>query len=160
MEVSGEMMSESQKQIYNHVYQTNKIKDSSQKLLGTLYNKKNYTAHYKNLIFGIKHGLRITKIHKALVFSEMNFLKTWVDKNTALRILASEKNDPAGKQFVKLLLNSLYGKAIERVEERADFKFVSSSEDTFLKNESIFVEGYKIINENLTLFKSKKKKFC
>ena len=136
MEVSGDMMSESQKEIYSHVYQKDKkIKDSTKKLLGTLFNKTNYTAHYRNLIFGIKHGLKITKNHKALFFQKKNYLKSWVDKNTQLRIQASEKNDPAGKQFVKLLLNSFYGKTVERIEDRSNFSFVSSSEDTFLRNE-------------------------
>ena len=60
-----------------------------------------------------------------------------------MRIQASEKNDPAGKQFVKLLLNSFYGKTVERIEDRSNFSFVSSSEDTFLRNESVFVEGSK-----------------
>ena len=87
----------------------------------------------------------------------MNYLKSWVDLNTQMRILASINNDPAGKEFVKLLLNSLYGKSVERLEDRSNFTFVWRSEDTFKINKSVFGEGYKIINKSLALFKSRKK---
>ena len=84
-------------------------------------------------------------------------MESWVKKNTDLRIEAVNNGDIAGKQFCKLVLNSYYGKTVERQEDRSNFYLVKTSEDAFINNASPYVESFRVINENLSLYKSKKK---
>ncbi|KAL6416777.1 hypothetical protein ACFW04_014854 [Cataglyphis niger] len=56
------------------------------KLLAMLYDKRRYVTHYRNLQQCVKHGLRVTRIHKILRFEQTPWLREYVELNTRLRI--------------------------------------------------------------------------
>jgi hypothetical protein len=60
-------------------------------LIPTLKDKKNYVVHYRNLQLYIELGMKITKIHRILVFHQKAWLKTYIDFNSNMRKHA--KND-------------------------------------------------------------------
>ncbi|XP_011859255.1 PREDICTED: uncharacterized protein LOC105556762 [Vollenhovia emeryi] len=62
-----------------------------EKLLATVYDKKRYVIHYRNLQQCTRHGLRVTKIHRILEFSQSPWLRKYIELNTQFRTLA--KND-------------------------------------------------------------------
>ena len=55
------------------------------KLIPNLNNKERYIIHYTNLKLYTDLGLVITKIHRAIEFSERPWLKEYIDFNTNLK---------------------------------------------------------------------------
>ncbi|KAK5638753.1 hypothetical protein RI129_013048 [Pyrocoelia pectoralis] len=65
------------------------------KLMLTLYSKRNYVIHYRNLKMYIQHGLKLVKIHRVLRFKQSPWLRKYIELNTSMRQQA--KNDVFGK---------------------------------------------------------------
>ena len=73
--------------------------------------------------------MKLTKIHGALQFKQSNWMKKYIDFNTEKR-----KNDANDfeKDFFKLMINYIYGKAIENLIKRINVRSVNNKKD-FLK---------------------------
>lgn len=121
---------------------------SCSKLCGTLNDKKNYIVHISNLQFYLKHGLKLTKIHRGISFKQSNWLKKWIDINTEYRTKA--KND-FEKDYFKLMNNSVFGKTMENVRGRVDVK-ICRTEDKKLKwsSKPNYKNGY-LLGEDVML---------
>ena len=74
-------------------------------------------------------GIKLTKIHRVLKFKQSAWIKKYIDFNTKKRMNATNDFE---KDFFKLIINSIYGKTIEKLRKRINVRFVNI-EKHFLK---------------------------
>ena len=96
-----------------------------EKLVPNLRNKKNYVIHIQALNQALQHGLRLDRIHQAIEFDQLPWLKTYIDFNTQLRTAAGNDFE---KDFFKLMNNSVFGKTMENIRKHRNIKLVTTEE--------------------------------
>ena len=121
------------------------------KLNLNLGNKTNYLLHYKNLLLYLSLGMNVTKIYIVLKFKQFDWMKKYIDFNTEERRNAANSFET---DFLKLMINSIYGKTMENLRKRINVELVNNKID-FLKYTSkptyitreIFDKNYAAIHE-------------
>ena len=121
------------------------------KLIPNLGNKTNYVAHYRNLQLYLPLGMKLTKIHRVLEFKQSDWMKKYINFNTEKRTKAANSFE---KYFIKLMINSVYGKTMKNLRKRINVRLVNNEKD-FLKYTSrpthithkIFGKNYAAIHE-------------
>ncbi|XP_025829852.1 uncharacterized protein LOC112904318 [Agrilus planipennis] len=93
------------------------------KLCCTLSNKTKYVIHFENLKQCLKFGLVLKKIHRVIEFRQSDWLKSFIDLNTDFRM---KSNSDFEKNLFKLIINSVFGKFLERDRNKRDIKVVNN----------------------------------
>ena len=83
---------------------------------------------YRYLQLLLSLGVELTGVHRVLEFEQKPFLKEYIELNTNLRTKA--KND-FEKDFFKLMNNSVFGKTMENVRNRINFRLVSTEDQVW-----------------------------
>ena len=120
LDIQVELLSETQVAISRHYARTRAAKNF--KLVPNLMSKKNYVVYYRNLKFYLDHGMRLTKIHRVISFTQTRWMEPYISMNTRMR--AAAKNDME-KDFHKLMNNAVYGKTCENQRKRTDIHLVN-----------------------------------
>ena len=146
--IETDLLSDYQKDILKQ--NGNKHANKSKKLVLNLFDKVDYTCHYRYLQKCHQLGCIITNISKVMKFKQSQWLKPYIDKNTDYRKKA--KND-FEKDLYKLLNNSIFGKTCQDVMKYSNFEIISDEKiakkrfthDAFksgiLLNEMFFIES-------------------
>ena len=93
------------------------------KLAPNLLPKKHYVVHYRNLKTYLELGCVLTKVHRALEFTQHAWLAKYIDFNTRMRAAASSKFE---KDFYKLMNNAVFGKSQENLRNRLSVRIVTN----------------------------------
>ena len=96
----------------------NKIK----KLIPNLNDKEKYVIHYRTLLLCLNLGLKLKKIHRGIMFEESEWMKSYIEKNTRLRTLATNEFE---RDFYKLGNNSVFGTGMEDELNRCSVELVT-----------------------------------
>ena len=125
------------------------------KLVPNLRNKEKYVLHYRNLQLYLSLGMKLTKIHRVLEFTQRPWMKRYIDFNTEKRKMAKNSFE---KDFFKLMNNSVFGKTMENLRKRSNIK-LETDHDHLLKltRQPMYVSS-KIFDENLVGVQMKKER--
>lgn len=99
--------------------------DKVAKLLCTLYPKKNYVLHIKNLQLYCSLGMKLTKIHRTIVFKQDYILRDYIQFNSNKR---QEAKSEAEKDMYKLMNNALFGKTMQNQRTEINYELVHNQQ--------------------------------
>lgn len=116
------------------------------KLITTLRKKEKYVVYHKNLQLYLKLGLELTKTHKILEFEQKPIMKDYIEFNSAKRAASTNNFDST---FYKFLSNSLYGKTMERPDNKSQIKLANNIEAYENYVSRLNFKQAKVIHENL-----------
>ena len=143
-------------ELYKERYGKGSSSIKSEKLIASLTDKENQVLHYSTACMYARIGA-VIKVKRVLQFVQKSVLKEWVDKATEGRKQASLAGDDLLVALYKLIINSVFGKFIENVENRSDTRIVTSVEDQLNHLANPFLKNVTILDENHLLVTSYKK---
>lgn len=117
-----------------------------EKLCTSFKDKVKYVVNYRYLQLVLKLGLELKAVHRVLEFEQKDFLKSYIQLNTNLRTKATKAKNDFEKDFFKLMNNSVFGKTMENVRCRINFRLISTEEESLrVKN----LKRFTLFSENL-----------
>ena len=123
------------------------------KLICDLANKTGYIAHYSTLQEYIKMGVKVTKVHRGIQFTQKAWMAEYINFNTFKR---SQARNEFEKNFWKLMNNSSFGKTIEQKRRRQNVVIVISAEQALRYTNKPTVQKIIPINETTCIFLMKR----
>ena len=113
------------------------------KLCCTLKSKDNYVINYRYLKLALSLGVKLEKVNKVLEYTQSDFMAKYIMKNTNLRMQSKNEFE---KDFYKLMNNSVFGKTMENVRNRINFRLITTEEEAMrVKN----LKRFTIFNKDL-----------
>jgi hypothetical protein len=119
---------------------------STEKLIPNLHSKEKYVIHYRNLKLYLSLGMKLTKIHRVMTFKQQPWLKAYIDFNTQKRKIA---NNEFEKDFLKLMNNAVFGKAMENLRKRLLVQLVNNHSKARRLTSKPTFHAFRIFNEDI-----------
>ena len=107
----------------------------------------------KRLAFMVKQmGAKIDKLHTAIIFECRRFLKPWIEKCYRARLELKSKGLGLEADLLKLVMNAMYGKLIQRYENNSTSliytepaKFVRAANGSRMQDLDVFSTGEEFV---------------
>lgn len=99
--------------------------------------------------------MKLTNIHRVLVFQQSPWLKSYIDFNTEKRKHAANDFE---KDFYKLMNNSVFGKTMENLRKRVNVKLVNDKVKLSKLTASPSFDSFRIFSEELAAVNMRKTK--
>jgi len=147
--VSGEITQDMFSNFMTSFHQTlnaNKTYKPSRKLLLTQYNREHYIVHFAILKFYLEMGLILNKVHCVVKYKQKAWLREYIHFNSHQR---ATSNNAFDKDFYKLKNNALFGKTMEDVRKRINYKLVTDENKFDKMAASPFFHDRDIITEEI-----------
>jgi hypothetical protein len=106
-------------------YKESKVK----KLCTTFFDKIDYVMNYRHLKLVLSLGVELLKVNQVMQYKQKDFMKEYIMKNINLRRACKNEFE---KSFYKLMCNSVYGRTLENVRNRINFRLISTEEQASL----------------------------
>ena len=88
-------------------------------------------------------GVKLEKVNRVLQYDQSDFMAKYIMKNTNLRMQSKNEFE---KDYYKLLNNSVFGKTMENVRNRINFRLITTEDEALrVKN----LKRFTIFNEKL-----------
>ena len=120
----------------------------SRKLVANLNGKYRYSVHYRNLKLYVRLGMKVIRIHRAISFTQLAWLKTYIDFNVEKR---KESMNDFEKNFFKLLNNSVFGKTIENMRKRQKVELITNRRKFRNLITKLNFQSFKIFTDDLVV---------
>ena len=117
------------------------------KLVCAVQDKENYVAHIRALKQALNHGLIL------IAFRQEAWLKPYIAINNELR---EEAKNNFGKDFFKLMNNSVFGKTMKNLRNHRHIKLVSTNKQRNKFASEPNYHSYKYISKDLLIMEMKK----
>ncbi|XP_064465540.1 uncharacterized protein LOC135377190 [Ornithodoros turicata] len=127
----------------------------TKKLLLTCYDKERYVVHYALLALYVRLGMKIKRVHSILSFRQDDFLRTFVQRNVALRNAASTKFE---RLLYKTMSNSTFGKSIQNVRRMKRYAIAYDKESALRKASSVDSQHFLILSDKCILYEMKQRR--
>ena len=122
-----------------------------ERLTPNLRDKTNYIIHYRNLKLYLELGMKITKIHRVLSFTQSKWLKTYINYNTECR---KHSKSLFEKNFYKLMNNAVFGKIQENLRNRVNVEVITDRKIALKRIAKPSFKRSQIIHEDLVIIQS------
>lgn len=122
---------------------------NSSKLTPTLCDKANVVLHVRTLHLYLSLGLKLSKVHRVIKFTQSTFLEPYIELCTAKRQSSTHKWQ---KDVFKLFANSCFGKTIENPREFVDMKICNNPLQAVKHANNPRYHANKRISENIQIF--------
>lgn len=129
MAPTEDMLSPHQKDLLNKLPDGKQIRQAigkQPKLIPTLNGRKKYVVHIEELQCAVRHGIKVTKVHRGVKFDSAPVMRDYILFNTAKRKVAKNEFE---KAYYKLMNNACYGKTLECKRHHSQMKYYSNEED-------------------------------
>ena len=107
------------------------------KIIPNLGNKTDYVVHYRNLQLYLSLGMKLTKVHRVLKFKQSYWMKKCIDFNAEKRMNVANDFE---KDFLKLMINSVYGKTMENLRKRINMRLVNNEKDFLADQQTLLLK--------------------